>query len=454
VSLHQFLLALRARARLFAFILVGVIAAATAVTLILPKAYDATASVLVENVGSRPLGYNQTQADIILSSKVLDRVISELKLKDNSAFREAYASTDGSQSYDAWLADMLIKKVKVDTSQSSVLNIIVRWSDAKFAADAANAFARGYIQASEEIRSAPTKDATAWFDDQLKQLRTNMEQAQARLEDYRRGKGIVASDERMDIENARLSELNTQLLAVQNQASDNTLRSQQARGNVDTMPEIQNNSFIQGMRTDLARSEAALQQMRAEFGPNHPQLQRAVSENQVLRQRLNAEIQRVVGGMTTTVNHSRQRETELKRELESQRAKVIGLRQAKDQIEILTRQADAAQRAYENGVQRALSNRIEARSRQPNVAVLNEAVEPTIPARPKFLLNIVLSVVVGMMLAAGMVYFMETVDRRVRSRVEFETYLPVPVLGEIGRWRPDGYLANPGSQPRALPNPG
>ena len=173
-----------------------------------------------------------------------------------------------------------------------------------------------------------------------------------------------------------------------------------------------------------------------------------------MRQRLNAEIQRVVGGIGTTVTHNRQREAELKRELESQRGRVIALRQAKDQIEILTRQAEAAQRAYENGVQRSLSNRIESRSRQPNVAVLNQAVEPTVPSRPKFLLNIVLAVVVGMMLAAGMVYFMETVDRRVRSRVEFETYLPVPVLGEIGRWRPDGYLANPGSQQRALPQPG
>lgn len=456
MSLHQFLLALRARARLFTFILVGVIAAATAVTLILPKAYDATASVLVESAGSRPLGYNQTQADIITSSRVLERVVSDLKLKENAAFRESFeAGSDGSQTYDAWLAELLIKKVKVDTSQSSVINIIMRWNDPRFAADAANAFARAYIQAGEEIRSAPTKDAAAWFDDQLKTLRTNMEQAQARLEDYRRGKGIVASDERMDIENSRLSELSSQLLAVQNQASDSTLRRQQARGGVETLPEVQANPFIQGMRTDLARSDAGLQQMRGEFGPNHPQYQRAVSENQILRQRLAAEIRRVVGGIGTTVTHNRQREAEIKRELESQRGRVIALRQAKDQIEILTRQADAAQRSYENAVQRALSNRIESRSRMPNVAVLNEAIEPTTPSRPKFLLNAALSVLVGMMLACGMVYFMETMDRRVRSRAEFEAYLPVPVLGEMGRWRPDGYLANPGPQSaRALPQPG
>ncbi|OFZ72342.1 MAG: hypothetical protein A2W04_03170 [Betaproteobacteria bacterium RBG_16_64_9] len=87
--------------------------------------------------------------------------------------------------------------------------------------------------------------------------------------------------------------------------------------------------------------------------------------------------------------------------------------------------------------------------------MLNEAVVPLIPAQPKFALNIALSVIVGLMLAAGMVYFMETVDRRVRSRAEFEAYLPVPVLGQIGKWRREGgYLTDASRATRALPHPG
>jgi len=457
VSLHQFFLALRARARLFTFILIGTIAAATAVTLMLPKIYEATASVFVESVNTPPLGYNQTQADIMTSQKVAQKVIRELKLAEDPAVRAAFEkSSDGSETLETWLTDTLQQRLKVDLTLSSVIRIIFRWSDAEFAARAANAFARSYVEASEEIRAAPTRESAAWFDVQLKQLRTTMERAQARLDDYRRGKGIVASDERIDVENARLAELSSQLLQVQNQAQDVALKDQFARGaSAETLPEILANPFIQNMRADLARSEARLQEMRAEFGPNHPQHQRAVAETQILKERLQSEMQRVVGGLGTNVRHNRQREVELRRAVEGQRGRVISLKQHRDEIENLTRQAELAQRAHENGWQQALNSRIQARSRQPNVAVLNEAVVPLIPAQPKFALNIALSVIVGLMLAAGMVYFMETVDRRVRSRAEFEAYLPVPVLGQIGKWRREGgYLTDASRATRALPHPG
>ena len=63
------------------------------------------------------------------------------------------------------------------------------------------------------------------------------------------------------------------------------------------------------------------------------------------------------------------------------------------------------------------------------------------------------------MLAAGVVFLLETLDRRVRSRADLETRLAVPTLGRLSKWQPSGarLLAAPGGSgsraSRALPHP-
>ena len=49
MTLHQFLLALRGRFWVFASLLVATVAAAVIVTLLMPKTYEATVSLLLDN---------------------------------------------------------------------------------------------------------------------------------------------------------------------------------------------------------------------------------------------------------------------------------------------------------------------------------------------------------------------------------------------------------------------
>ena len=59
------------------------------------------------------------------------------------------------------------------------------------------------------------------------------------------------------------------------------------------------------------------------------------------------------------------------------------------------------------------------------------------------------------MLATMMVYALETLDRRVRSRSDLEARLAVPSLGRLSKWQPTGgrLLPAPSRAARALPHP-
>jgi len=103
VNIQQFLLALRARFGVFALVLAATVLAATVASLLLPKSYKATVSLLVDAKDEqslsnvlRPLllpqerlSYMQTQMDIITSKKVARKVVQDLKLAENPLMRAA-----------------------------------------------------------------------------------------------------------------------------------------------------------------------------------------------------------------------------------------------------------------------------------------------------------------------------------------------------------------------------
>lgn len=446
MSLHQFLLALRARAGVFALLLLATIAIVTVVSLVLPKTYVATVSLLVDRRDEQSLnatqsnaryqvGYLQTQVDIITSRRVAGEVVRRMKLDQNPEMREAFEKdTDGSGSMEDWLVDQLLKKLKVDTSQSSVVQIMYSASDPKFATEVANAFATAYTDVTLQLRVEPTREAAVWFDEQLKELRNSLEQRQATLTKYYRERGLTPSDERLDIESARLQELSTQLLQAQNASYDSATRRRQAGdsltkgSSIEMLPEILSQPFIQTMKTELVKSEIKLSELAGNLGPNHPQYQRAKSEYAALRAKLDSEMNKVVGGLDNSARQARAREEELQRALQAQRAQVLRLKEARNEVAVLTREVDSAQKAYEIALQRAVVNKVDSRARQTNVSVLTAATPPLEAARPKLGLNIGLSLIVGLLLGLTAVYLLESVDRRVRSRGDLESELNAPLL--------------------------
>jgi len=477
VNLNLFFSALRARFGVFALVLLTAVLAATVVSLLLPKSYRATASLLVDaykdeqslntvlipQLARERINYIQTQMDIITSKRVARKVVEDLKLAESPASRAAFEKdTGGEGSIEDWLAENLLKWLKVETSQSNVVQVSFTAADPRFSALVTNAFAKGYINTMLELRVEPMKQAAVWFDEQLKGLRASLEDAQAKLTDYHQRKSIISADERLDIENTRLAEISNQLVRVQEQTFDLETRERQARESLkrgaspDQLPDILSNPYIQKFRADLLHGEAKLQELATQYGVNYPLYQRQLSENQSLREKLDAEMKKVVAGIANSKRQSRQREVELRKALDAQRGQLLENKVNRNELAVLTRNVETAQRTYETAMQRAVVSQVESRASQTNVALLNPAVAPRRPFRPKVALNIALSVLVGTMLGMGLVILMEMFDRRVRSPDDLGNEWSVPLIGVLnaGQSAANPLLGRSSDARRALPSPG
>jgi len=474
VSVHQFLLALRARFGVFATLLTTTVIAATVASFLLPKTYRATVSLLVDAKNEQSLSntlplilpleklsYLQTQMDIITSKRVARKVVQDLKLAENPSTRADFEkAARGYGSIEDWLVESLLSKLKVETSQSSIIQVTFSSADPRHSAGIANAFAKAYVDTMLELRVEPTRQAAEWYDEQLKTLRANLEDAQAKLTNYLQREGIVSVDERYDVDTTRLGALSEQVVKAQEQTFQWNAREQQAReflkrgGSLDRLPDVLDNPFIQRLKTDLHQGEAKLRELATQYGSNYPQYQRQRSENRSLREKLDAEMKKVAEGIASSARQSRQREADLTKAMAAQRTRLLELKDTRNEFTVLRRNVESAERAYDTAMQRHVVSEVESRASQTNVTVLNPAAVPGKPSLPKIPLNIALSVVVGTMLGIGMVVLMEMLDRRVRSRGDLN--LDVPLLVVLNAWRPaaNRLLGPPSGTARALPNPG
>lgn len=476
MTLQQFLRALRARYGVFLLVVAATLLAAAGTSVMLPKTYKAAVALLMDarneqslSSAQRPLilpqerlAFLETQKDIITSKKVARKVVQDLKLAEEPAVREILGDeAHGAAPLEDRVVDAVLKKLKVETTQSNVIRVSYASPDAAAAARIANAFAGAYIGTLLELHVEPAREAAAWFDDQLKRLRDALEQAQARLTENYQQRGIVSADERLDVESTRLQALSDESVRAQERSSQWDSREQQARNAVrqgaspDRLPDVLDNPFIQRLKGELMIGETKLRQMATQYGRNHPEFQRQVSENQGLREKLDAEMAKVVASVGSSARQSRDREASLAQAMEAQRKRLLGLKQSRNELTVLRRNVESAERAYDAALQRSVTSQVDSRVNQTSVTVLSPAVAPDRPASPRMDLNLALAAVVGVMLGIGIVLLLEVTDRRVRSQDDLQNAWDVPLLGELKPWKPaHRLLGQSGSDTRALPNPG
>jgi len=440
----QFLLILKARYKVILVTFLITVLTAVVVTLLLPKGYRSTASLLLNYKGMDPVtgmvlpaqlmpGYMATQVDIIQSRNIALKVVEQLQIaKSEQAQQQFQNATQGRGDINNWFANKLLNKLDVKPSkESSVIEISFSSVDPGFAAIVANAFAENYVQTSIQLKIEPAQKAAGYFGEQIKTLRDNLEQAQSRLSAYQQDKGITNPEQSLDVETMRLNELSSQLSAVQATAIDAQSRQSAVRKSADNSPDVAVNPIVQSLRIDAARSETKLADISQRLGKNHPAYQSAQTEYNQIKSQLQLEISRASNSISSTVGISQQRESELRTQVELQKKRVLELNHTRDEMTVLKKDVETAQRAMDAVTQRFSQTSIEGQSNQSDIAILNPAIAPLGPDSPKTLLNILLAIVVGGILGIGFGLLAELLDRRVRSRDDIAEILEVPVFAVI-----------------------
>ncbi|MDB5774658.1 MAG: epsF [Herbaspirillum sp.] len=447
MNLSQFFLILRAHIKIILLILGVTVAVALTVSLMLPKKYRATSSVVLNYKGVDPVsgmivtaqampGYMPTQVAIVNSKNTALKVVDDLKLADAPGVKESFqAATQGRGDLRDWLATVLMHNLDAVASRdSSVIDITFQGSDPQFVAAIANAFADAFQRVSVELKVEPSRKASVYFTDQIKLLRDNLEAAQAKLTKYQQDNSIIGTDNRLDVEMNRLNDLSTQLVMAQGAAMEARSRRAGAAGAMAAeSPDVASNPLVQTLKGNLAAADARFSEVAQRLGPGHPDYQAAKASADSLRAQLNATVAATSNTVGNNATILQKRESEIQAALNQQKLKVLALNRTRDDMNVLQRELDGAQRAYELATQRFTQTSLEGQSNQSDISILATATAPLGPSSPRLVPNMMMAILVGLILGIGAAVALELLNRRVRSADDLIGGLGIPVLGNIVR---------------------
>jgi chain length determinant protein EpsF len=419
-----------------------VLGAAIGYTMLAPKMYTATATLVIDIKpdpvtsmlygGAASPAMMNTQVEVIRSDRVALRVVRNLKLTEVPPIRKLWEKVSkGDGSIEDWLVEFMLKNVDVQVARagSNVVNVSYRGTEPQFVATIANAFVQAYLETAVELRVDPAREYSGFFGKQVDEARAALEAAQQRLSKFQQDQGIIVTDERYDVEMARLNMLSQQLVSTQALSNESSSRQAQVAANADRLSDVLNNPMVGAIKADVGRAEARVKELNARYGDQHPQVLEAKATLAELRNRLAVETRNVTGSVSVSANIDRAREGQVRASLEEQRAKVLRMKQVRDQGSVLQRDVENAQRSYDLLLNRYNQSNLESQNRQSNASMLARATPPGAPSSPKVAANLLIGVFFGLAVGLGVAFALEQLDKRLRVPSDALSALGLPVIG-------------------------
>jgi uncharacterized protein involved in exopolysaccharide biosynthesis len=172
-----------------------------------------------------------------------------------------------------------------------------------------------------------------------------------------------------------------------------------------------------------------LQELSARFGDAHPSVLELRANINELRSKIDAEIKRVAGSVVINSTVSSAREREVRDALDAQRNRVLKMKEQRDEISVLQRDVENAQRAYDTMQARINQSSLESQSNQTNISVLRRASPPPTPASPNIVLFTMAGVFGGTLIGMVAALASELANRKVRLAGDVTETLGLNLLG-------------------------
>lgn len=439
LSISDFAVALRKRWRLELGVLLLVLLLVGAWTMTTNRIYVASSSLLFDDTNVDPVQGTSagsdnlsamltTQSDVVRSEAVAAEVVRTQRLATPQVLDVWRKATGGAGDVDLWFGRQLLRNLQVVPERASrVLKLRFASPDPQFSALIANSFAAVYLDQRLRFKTDPARTYSRWFSERSRDVRANLESAQARLTAFKRETGIVDSSS-LDAESSRLAALSNEFTGAQASAADLGAR---AGVSVSQSPDVQSSGVVQGLRSQIATRSAQIGELAQTLGPNHPRMLSAKAELSGLQARLDAEIGTSTRAVQVAGAAASSRAATMRGLLEGQRERMLALAGERARFDVLQRDVDSARAAYDAVTQRLETMRLQALAPATNARQLDVASPPLLPSEPNVPLRVLLGTILGLLLAGGAAIAIEIWRPRTRTEAGVEAASGAPVLAAI-----------------------
>jgi capsular exopolysaccharide synthesis family protein len=383
-----------------------------------------------------------TQVEVLRSRALAEAVVRRMQLYNDPEFNGALKGKQGAISNpDPWLISRVTEAVQGRTlvkreGLTYVIQVAFTSKHPTRAAAIVNTFMTEYMQRQLDAKSAAIDKANHDLGPNIERLRADDEVAEAKVQQYKAAHNLM-SVEGATMAEQEVSTLNEQIAKAQADAAEHEARLQTALEQVKRGGGGQDVGAALGSTTisDLRKRETDLSmrlaQLKTDFKPEYPDVQRTQNELNDVRSEIQQEISRVISNLRAEAAAASQREHSLVASRSSSQGHLTANTEAQVGLFGLQQRADAAKQIYEGYLNRAKEVAAESGLQQPDATVNSAAAPPLHPSSPNMRLAMAAGAVLALIGAALSALIAEMWDSSLRSRQDVERELGLPLAGAL-----------------------
>ncbi len=431
-----------------------------------PNLYEAKAQVQVdletvneassdskngERVVNDPAYFN-TQLQILTGDRLLRRVVKQLNMENDPAFRLPESATPRPLSAEDMdeatrlapyveairsnLVATPVKENRLPIKETRLINISFSHQDRRLAARVANAIADTFVLSNLERKTEANTATTDILQQRITELQGQIRTQENQLLEYAKNHQILSLDPTQNTVVERLTGLNRQLLEAQNELklAEAAYRAAQQPGAAEAMA-IDAAKDINVLEARLNELRQRLAQLRVENTDKWPENQEVMKQIAELERQVRETRQQTTSSIKTNLEtkyrQALAREQSLRQDFDRQRGETLTQNEAAINYRILQQEIETNKNLLDGMLQRSKENEAILAGLRNNIHVNDHAITPQAPVGPKRLLNTGIAFMLSLGFGVGLAVFLGYLDNSVHSADDVEKILPLPMLASI-----------------------
>ncbi|WP_199609805.1 GumC family protein [Flocculibacter collagenilyticus] len=390
-----------------------------AVILKMPKVYQASATIMlgssgdnlsvVENVLSLKSNKSDemdTTLAFLRSRSFIETLVVGQELHYIDEYKESIKSNNGlkkvvdiQHSIDVFLKNLSVTQV----ADTNLLKLNFNSHDPQLAQQVVNAITPAFLAHQKQFKQGNVDKTSEWLSNQLNELKTNLEQSEATLESYLKEKKLIDVDSQINLSQREISRLLSEKYKNEKELAEIDailVQVDRRRDKLDKLlelPWLLKNSLITDIRRQIFLQQKVLDQISQRYLHKHPKFIAEKTRLDSLNSELQQTIHQLIESLKNDQQNIAQRLIAIDNQIDSAKEEHSNLGRNQMDLARYYREIEANQKIYEALLTKVKENEIlKNASHIADIALIDAAVLPKQPIKPKVSLSIIVIFIVSL----------------------------------------------------------
>jgi capsular exopolysaccharide synthesis family protein len=302
----------------------------------------------------------------------------------------------------------------------------------QIAAEFVNTMASEFLEETLRSRAQSSQKTNEWLGGQLEETHLQLQEAEQRLQDFIRRSGNVFAASETTLDDSKLKQLRDELSTVQAERIAKQAHYELVtKAPPENLPELLSSESIstyQSQITALRKEKAALE---TTLTPLHGKVQKVDAQLAALQASLATEVSGAVARVSGEFDAARRKEELLSAAYNTQLQRVSAAAGKSSEYNSSKREVETLRQTYQTLLLQANQTGLSSSVPVSPLRIVELALPPTNPYRPRPPLNIGFGLVLGLACSVGIIFVRERSDTSVRHPAIMRQLTNVPHLGVI-----------------------